>query len=65
MKINNVNKKIFAKYIRETYKNKLVAILLIAIGVFIMLLTNGDATILTFTSIIGIPLFFSKKNYIY
>lgn len=52
------NKKEFAKY-----KNKLVAIALIAIGLLVMFLV-GDATFLVFVMIIGIPLFFAKKNYI-
>lgn len=52
------NKKEFAKY-----KNKLVAIALIAIGLLAMFLVR-DATFLVFAMIIGIPLFFAKKNYI-
>ena len=52
------NKKEFAKY-----KNKLVAIALITIGLLVMFLV-GDATFLVFAMIIGIPLFFAKKNYI-
>ena len=57
------NKKEFAKYIRKTYKNKLVAMILLAAGVLSMFLVS-DATFLVFTMIMGLPLFFSRKNYI-
>lgn len=53
----------FKRYIRRTIKNKLCAVALILVGLFIVKLT-GDGTALAFFIIIGIPLFFVNKNYI-
>ena len=44
-------------------KNKIYAILLILCGIPLMLI-EGDATMFVFFCIIGIPLFFSKQNWI-
>lgn len=49
--------------IRDTYKNKLYAFTIIILGVISRIVT-GDATFLLLMLIIGVPLFFSKENYI-
>lgn len=59
---NFINK--FVMYIAETYKNKLIALGMIAIGLLVLVL-DQDATILVFTTIFGIPLFLSKKDWSY
>lgn len=48
----------------KNLKNKVVALLLIFVGVFSVTYTR-DATILAITVLIGLPLFFAKNNYIY
>ena len=53
----------FKKYIRRTYKNKLCALALIILGLIFTSVSN-DITVLVFLSILGVPLFFAKKNYI-
>lgn len=45
-------------------KNKLYALLLIACTMPVMLL-EGDATATVFMSMIAVPMFFSKENWIY
>lgn len=56
--------KTFAKNTRKTRKNKLTAIILLAVGVLSMIATDGDATLMVWMIIIAIPLFLAKKNYI-
>lgn len=48
---------------RETRKNKLIAISLIAIGMFAAAVT-GDATFLMLWGTISVVLFFAKENWI-
>ena len=48
----------------KTLKNKLGAILLLAIGCLPAVL-DGDLTCLLFFAVIAIPLFFSKENWFY
>lgn len=45
-------------------KNKIYATLLLGIGVVSTALSN-DATLLLVVSIFGVPMFFSKKEWIY
>jgi hypothetical protein len=45
-------------------KNKICALLLI-FGGAVSVLLEGDSTFLVFTLMIGIPLLFSKQNWIY
>ena len=47
----------------KTWKNKLVAILFLAIGC-VCLMLDGDATFLVFAGLIGIPMIFAKENWI-
>lgn len=54
----------FVRYIAETYRNKLIALFMIAIGLLVLVL-DRDVTILVFTTIFGIPLFLSKKDWSY
>lgn len=47
---------------RKTYKNKLVAIALLLLGVLSVGIEN-DATFLVFTLIFAIPLFLAKEDW--
>lgn len=53
----------FVKYIRRTFKNKVVALAMIGLGVASRMLSD-DATFLVFMLIFAIPLFFARKNYV-
>jgi len=48
----------------ETRKNKLISISMILIG-YLSIFIDGDATGFVFCLIIGVPLFFSKENYVH
>ena len=52
------------RYLEETWRNKLIAVVILAIGVFTARIST-DATFLIFTLLLGIPLFLSKENVIY
>ena len=54
----------FKRNMRRTYKNKLCAIALLFAGMLPVWLAN-DGTALILMLVIAIPLFFSKKNWIY
>ncbi len=60
---NGEIKRELVKYFRRTLKNKMAALALIAIGVILRVIT-GDATVLLFTLIFGIPLFLARQNHI-
>lgn len=47
----------------KTRKNKLMAVLLVAVGA-VPAVIYGDAGVLVFCLMIAIPLFFAKENYI-
>ena len=47
---------------RKTYKNKLLAIVILLLGVLSVGIEN-DATFLVFTLIFAIPLFLAKENW--
>lgn len=51
------------KSIKETFWNKVFAMILFALGCSTLAFSN-DATAMLFISIVSIGLFFSKKNYI-
>lgn len=53
----------FARYRKETYKNKICAFVLFLCGLFPAMI-DGDGTALLFLGCISIPLFFAKKNWI-
>lgn len=51
------------RHFRRTYKNKICVVALILIGILSTVISD-DATVLVFTLLIGIPLFFVKDNFI-
>ena len=51
------------RHFRRTYKNKICVVVLILIGILSTVISD-DATVLVFTLLIGIPLFFVKDNFI-
>lgn len=57
-------KKRFLNYLRETRKNKILAMLLLGAGVGSTMI-EGDGTFLIFALAFGIPLFFTKENWMY
>ena len=57
---NNTMRRL-ARYMKETYKNKLGALTLVGAGMVPYML-DGDATFLAFVSVFAIGLFFTKKN---
>lgn len=50
----------FMRCLNRTWKQKLCAVGLIAIGVLTAILSEGDITALIFLSIFAIPMFLSK-----
>lgn len=54
----------FVRYMRRTYKNKIIASLLLSIG-WISTLIDNDGTFLLMVAMFAIPLFFAKRNWIY
>lgn len=60
----NHNAKRFARYLCRTYKNKIVALLLIASGVVSWSIC-GDLEVLLIMTVVCLPLFLTKKNYIH
>lgn len=48
---------------RELLKNKIYSLILVGLGA-LSILIEYDATFFVFTSMIGIPLFFAKENWI-
>lgn len=51
------------RHFRRTYKNKICVVALILIGILSTVISD-DATVLVFTLLIGIPLFFVKDNFV-
>ena len=51
----------FKEYMYETYINKLIAIMIIIIGI-LSTLPEKDGTFLVFALFMGITLFFEKEN---
>lgn len=62
MKNNKYLKKIIERY-HGTLKNKLCALTLLIVGV-VPVLMDKDATVLVFSLLLGVPLFFAKENWI-
>lgn len=48
----------------KLFKNKLYATILIVLGIIAAKVLDGDCTVLIFLSMIALPLFFAKENYI-
>lgn len=63
MMTNKANTNRTMRNIRRTIKNKLCAITLLIVGL-IPLLVYRDGTFLAFATVIGLPLFFAKDNWI-
>ena len=51
------------EYLKRTWKNKVMALLLLLISLVPIRLEN-DATMLSLMIIVIVPLFFAKRNYI-
>lgn len=51
------------QYLKRTWRNKIVAILMVLPGLTLVWLYK-DATMLTLLLMVAIPLFFAKRNYI-
>lgn len=54
----------FAKYMYETRVNKIYSLVLMGLGA-ILIPIDGDATVFVFSLIIGIPMFFARKQWIF
>lgn len=50
-------------YLKRTWKNKIVSVMLAAVGYASTLIEN-DGTAFLFLLMFAVPLFFAKKNYI-
>lgn len=48
----------------KLFKNKLYSIILMILGYISVKILDGDATVFIFMLCIGLPLFFSKENWI-
>ena len=51
------------EYLKRTWKNKVMALVLLFVGIVPILIEN-DATVFVFLIVMIIPLFFTGKNYI-
>lgn len=49
----------------KTLGNKIMAIIMIGVGILTVHISGGDATACVFLCILGIPLFFAKTNWLY
>ena len=63
-KKNRKRRRSFMMYMQDTYKNKLTAIVLMAISI-VPILLDHDATLLVVMVAFAGPLFFAKDNWIY
>lgn len=54
----------FIKMMKRTYKNKLAALGLLGLGAVPVVMFN-DGTFMLVAIIFGVPLFFSKHNFVY
>lgn len=52
------------RFTQSAIKNKLVSLLLFAIGILTAILSDGDITALLFFSFPALGLFFAKENWI-
>lgn len=63
-KKNRKRRRSFMMYMQDTYKNKLTAIVLMAISI-VPILLDHDATLFVVMIVFAVPLFFAKDNWIY
>ena len=61
-KMQRFNRKL-VKYFKETYKNKLVALVLLTLG-WLSIKIENDITAFVFIASVAIPAFFAKKNWV-
>ena len=54
----------FIRHMQVTYKNKLAALAMLAIGI-VSAKMSGDGTFMMFVLVFGLPLFFSKRDWFY
>lgn len=54
----------FVNYLYKTWRNKVTAMVMVAIGMT-GLMMDKDATLLVIMSLIAVPMFFSNKNWLY
>ena len=54
----------FKRNLRKTKKNKIIALIILAIGLVCAML-DGNATFLIIAMVFAIGLFFAKRNWIY
>ena len=52
------------KYLRRTWKNKLVALALMGLGYLSIDICNDATAFVFLTMLFGIPLFIARRNYI-
>lgn len=52
----------FVRHLRKTWKQKLCAMALAAVGVLSAMLSEGDATALIIMLFIAVPMFFSNRT---
>ena len=64
MRRHHRKKRGFIHNIKETYKNKIFALLFILIGIRSMMIA-GDGTAFVFLMFIGVPLFFAREEVIF
>lgn len=50
-------------YLKRTWKNKVAAVMLMAVG-YISMMLDGDGTALVLLTMLSMPLFFARENYI-
>jgi hypothetical protein len=50
-------------YLKRTWKNKVAAVVLMAVG-YISMLLDGDGTALVLLTMLSMPLFFMRENVI-
>lgn len=55
----------FVRYLRRTWKNKIAALVFILGGVVAATIDRECGTALIFCLLIGVPLFFTKENYMW
>lgn len=65
MKRRNTRKDRFYRNLRRTYKNKLMAILLVIAGIVCAIVAEGDITGSAFLWFLAFALFTAKENWVY
>lgn len=58
-----MNKKRIKKYFKETWRNKIVAVIILLCGIFVTAISK-DANALVLVIFLAVRLFFAKENWI-